>query len=172
MNGRIEHLIKQGKAIFHKQKESNTVDHAILNDITLQLPNAIRFSKAKCHERPKVYWSVSKTFVNGSKIPLIPLLLVNNEFVTHFLVKENLFNVFFREQCRPTTNDSSFGNNQTIETVTKLSYFNIDIDTIIKLICSLDPNKDHGCDGISMHMLKLCATSISKPLYVLFNCRP
>ena len=172
MNGRIEHLIKQEKAIFHKQKESNTVDHFILNDITLQLPNAIRFSKAKYHERPKVYWSVSKTFVNGSKIPLIPLLLVNNEFVTHFLVKENLFNVFFREQCRPTTNDSSFSNNQTIETVTRLSDFNINIDTIIKLICSLDPNKDHECDGISMRMLKLCATSISKPLYVLFNCRP
>ena len=46
---------------------------------------------------------------------------------------------------------------------------NIDTDTIIKLIHSLDPNKAHGCDGISICMLKLCATSISKPLHILFN---
>ena len=105
----------------------------------------------------------------GSKIPLIPPLLVNNELVTDFLVKGNLFNDFFREQCRSITNDSCLPNNQIIETVTRLSDFNIDTDTIIKLIRSLDPNKAHGCDGISMRMLKLCTTSISKPLHVLFN---
>ena len=33
----------------------------------------------------------------------------------------------------------------------------------------MDPNKAHGCDGISIRMLKLCATSISKPLHILFN---
>ena len=60
--------------------------------MTLELSNAISFSKAKYHERlaiklndpktaPKTYWSVLKTFVNGSKIRLIPPLLVNNEFV-------------------------------------------------------------------------------------------
>ena len=49
------------------------------------------------------------------------------------------------------------------------SNITIDADTIIKLIRSLDPNKAHGCDGISIRMLKLCATSISKPLNILFN---
>ena len=156
------------------------MNHAILSNITLELSNAISFSKAKYHERlriklnypktaPKTYWSILKTFVNGSKIPLIPPLLVNNEFVTDFLEKANLFNDFFREQCRPITNDSSLPNNQTLETVTRLSDINIDTDTIIKLIRSLDPNKAHGCDGISIRMLKLCATSISKPLHILFN---
>ena len=112
---------------------------------------------------PKTYWSILKTFVNSSKIPLIPPLLVNNEFVTDFLVKANLFNDFFREQCRPITNGSSPPNNQTIETVTRLSDITVDTDTIIKLIRSLDPNKAHGCDGISIRMLKLCTTS--KPLH-------
>ena len=159
------------KAIFQIQKDSNTVDHDILSNITLELSNAIRFSKTKHHEilwikindpkiAPKTYWSILKTFANGSKIPLIPPLLVNNKFVTDFLEKANLFNDFFREQCRPITNDSSLPNNQTLETVTRLSDINIDTDTIIKLIRSLDPNKAHGCDGISIHMLKLCATSI------------
>ena len=75
---------------------------------------------------PKPYWPVLKTFVNASKIPLIPPLLVNNELVTGFLVKANLFNNFSREQCRPITNDGSLPNNQTIETVTRLSDINID----------------------------------------------
>ena len=89
-------------------------DHVILNDITLELSSAISFTKAEYHERlafklndsktaPKTFWSILKTFVNGSKIPLIPPLLVNNEFVTDFLVKANLFNDFIREQCRPMT---------------------------------------------------------------------
>ena len=66
-------------------------------------------------------------------------------------------------------NDSSLRNNQTIETVTRLSDINIDAGTIIKLIRSLNPNKAHSCDGISIRMLKLCTTSISKPLHILFN---
>ena len=75
----------------------------------------------------------------------------------------------FREQCRPNTNDSSLLNNQTIETTTRLSDINIDTDTIIKLIHSMDPNKAHGCDGISIRMLKLSATSVSKSLHIFFN---
>ena len=59
--------------------------------------------------------------------------------------------------------------NQTIETVTMLSDITINIDTYIKLIRLLDPNKVHGCDGISTRMLKLCTKSISKPLNILFN---
>ena len=66
-------------------------------------------------------------------------------------------------------NDSSLRNNQTIETVTRLSDINIDAGTIIKLIRSLNPTKAHSCDGISIRMLKLCTTSISKPLHILFN---
>ena len=90
-----QHLIKKKKSIFQKEKESNTVDHTILSNITLEFSNAIRFSKVKYHEilaiklndpktAPKTYWSILKTYVNGSKIPLIPPLLVNNEFVTDF----------------------------------------------------------------------------------------
>ena len=173
MNEKIRHLINKKKAIFQKQKKSNTVDHAILSNITLELSNAVRYEilAIKVNDpkiAPKTYWSILKTF-NGSKIPLIPPLFVNNEFVTDFLEKANLFNDFFREQCRPITNDSSLPNNQILETVTRLSDINIDTDTIIKLIRSLDPNKTHGCDGISIPVLKLCATSISKPLRILFN---
>ena len=90
--------------------------------------------------------SILKTF--GSKILIISPLLVNSEFVTDFLVKAILFNDFFREQCRPVTNDSSVPNNQIFRTVTRLGDFNIDTDAISKIIRSLDPNKAHDRDVI------------------------
>ena len=96
----------------------------------------------------------------------MPLFLVNNKFVTDFLVKANLFNYFFREQCRPITNDSSFPNNQTIETVAKLSDINVAADNIIKRIRSLDPNKAYGCDGISIPLLKLHNVNLN--VYISF----
>ena len=49
MNYRIKHLLKKKKVIFQKQKESNTVEHAILSDIALEVSNAISFFKVKCH---------------------------------------------------------------------------------------------------------------------------
>ena len=145
--------------------------------ISHQRYQIISFSKAKYHERlpiklndpktaPKTYWSILETFANGSKIPLMPALLVNNEFVTKFLVQANLVNYLFRERCRPITNDSFFPDNQIIETVSRFSDFNIDTGNIIKLIRSLNPNKAHGCDGISIVMFNLCTTSISKPLHI------
>ena len=88
MNEKIKHLTDKKKAIFQKQKESNTVDHDILNNITLELSNARSFCKAKYHERLAIKRNVPKTapktyciFATGSKIPLIPPHLVNNEFV-------------------------------------------------------------------------------------------
>ena len=65
MNDRIKHLIKKKKAIFQKQKESNAVDHAILSDITLELSNAISFSKSKCHERLAIKLNDPQTSPNS-----------------------------------------------------------------------------------------------------------
>ena len=66
------------------------------------LSNAMNFFKSKYEKlvlnlskpktAPKTCWSFS--FVNRSKIPLISPFLVNNEFVTDFLDKENLVNDF------------------------------------------------------------------------------
>ena len=92
---RLKTKYKWKKLYFKKKKESDTFDHAILSHITLELSNAISFSKAKYQERlaitlnypkttPKTYWSILKTFDNGSKLPLIPPLLVTDEFVNEF----------------------------------------------------------------------------------------
>ena len=105
---------------------------------------------------PKNYWLIFRIFGNSSKIPLIPSLIVNNEFVTDLVVKAKLFNDFFRAQYRPITNHSSLSNNQTVETVIRLSNINIDTDAIIKSFV-------HDCQSMSSSM------SISKSLHILFN---
>ena len=41
----------------------------------------------------KTYWSILKTFYNGSKIPIIPPLLINDKLETDFLKKSLFLNV-------------------------------------------------------------------------------
>ena len=76
-----------------------------INALTLDASNAISSSKFKYHERlsnklndpkkvPNIYMTILKTFVNGSKIPLIPPLQVDNKLVTNVLNEANLFNNF------------------------------------------------------------------------------
>ena len=114
----------------------------------------------------KNIWAILKTFVNGSKIPLMPTLLVK-----YFLDKVNLFNNFFIKQCTPISNDSTVPVNTNFETRERLSSLESCVDDIVKTIRSLDQNKAHGHDEISICMIKLCASSISKPLHLIFrNC--
>ena len=43
----------------------------------------------------KCYWSVLKSFLNNKKMPYIPPLIHNNQFVLEFFKKIELFNSFF-----------------------------------------------------------------------------
>ena len=109
--------------------------------------------------------------VNGSKISLIPSLSVDNRLVTNFLAKVNLFNDFFSKQCSLIVNNSSLPTNVTFETENKLPTFDLSTGDIIKFIKTLDPNKAHSHDGISIYMINLYAFSISKLLHFLLkNC--
>ena len=48
--------------------------------------------------RQKKYWSITKTFANGKKVPVIPSILVNNKLLTNFNDKASIFNDFFSKQ--------------------------------------------------------------------------
>ena len=88
---------------------------------------------------------------------------LKNKLVTDFLVKTNLFNDYFSQQCTTVDNGSSIPPNKTLATEQKLSTFEFCIDDIIKIIKSLDPNKAYGHHEISLRIIKLCASSITKP---------
>ena len=40
---------------------------------------------------------------------------------------------------------------------------------IISIIRKLSPNKAHGCDDISIRMLKICDTVIARPLKIIYE---
>ena len=112
-----------------------------------------------------------KTFVNGGKIQLIPPLLVDKKLVTDSLDKASLFNNFFAKQYTPISNDRIVPVSINFVTRERLSSLEFCVDDIVKIIRSLDQNKAHGHDEISICMIKLCASAISKPLHLIFsNC--
>ena len=57
----------------------------------------------------------------------------------------------------------------TSQVIVSLTFIPIDGDQILKLIRSLDINKAHGFDQISARMLKICDSSIVKPLAIIFK---
>ena len=85
--------------------------------------------------------------------------------------KANLFNNFFAKQCTPISSDTTVPVSINFVTRERLSSLEFYIDDIVKIIRSLDQNEAHGHDEISMRMIKLCVSSISKPLHLVFrNC--
>ena len=116
-----------------------------MNSVTQDISNTVNSSKPKYHEclafklndpktATKAYWKILKKFANGTKIPLIPSLLVGNQLVTDFLVKANLFSGCFSQQCTTVDNDSSIPHNITFATEQEQSTFEFRTDDIVKII--------------------------------------
>ena len=139
----------------------NTAMQNYYSNMAEKLQNTQRSSKA--------YWSLLKIFLNNKKIPIIPPLYHKNEFVIDFQKKAEFFNSFFVDQCSLISNSSELPNKLEYLTQSRLSSINFSKDDIAKMIQNLDPNKTHGHDQISIRILKLCSTSICKPLEIIFS---
>ena len=118
----------------------------------------------------KTYWTLINTVLNKAKIPMIPPLLENGLFVTDFTEKAQIFNDFFILQC--TTIDTGSEIPQDIPlTTTLISDFAISDEKILNILRSLNPNKAHGWDEISVRMIKLSDDALVLPLKIIFtNC--
>ena len=113
----------------------------------------------------------TENFMEWVKVPNIPPLLVNDELITEFEAKANIFNKYFTSQCTTVNNNSVLPMTLNHLTDDKLNSFNISSEVIFQLIKNLDPSKARGHNEISVKMLKLCAPSICKPLTLVFeNC--
>ena len=78
--------------------------------LQIQLSDLVETRKQNYHIRqteklgeqntsPKVYWSLLKTFLNNKKIPCIPPIFYENDFLIDFQKKVEIFNRFFAKQC-------------------------------------------------------------------------
>ena len=119
----------------------------------------------------KSYWSILKALLNNKKIPCIPPLFHEGKYVTDFKKKAELFNSFFGKQCSIIQNSSKLPltlNKKTNNSISSITFNRNDIATIIR---SLDPNKAHGYNMISIRMLKICDKSIFTNLPILHQTR-
>ena len=117
----------------------------------------------------KTYWPLLKIFLSNKKIPLIPPLFHENCFITDFKEKAELFNSFFSNQCSLLKNCSKLPTNPRYVTDKRLHTINFTADNIEKIIVSLNSNKAHAHDNISILMLKICGDTICKPLELIFK---
>ena len=115
----------------------------------------------------KCYWSLLKTLLNDQKLPCIPPIFHNNEYIIDFKEKSEIFNTFFAEQCSLIPNKSVLPSRLTLLTENSLSKCNFSKKDVLQIIRNLDSNQAHGHDMISIQMLKLCDDSIYKPLELI-----
>ena len=67
---------------------------------------------------PKAYWSILNKFLNKKKIPLIPPISLNGQFIFDIQHKANLFNNYFTDQCKTIISGSTlpdFNTKQNLE---------------------------------------------------------
>ena len=84
-----------------------------------------------------------KKFVN------IPPILENGLFVTNLKAKASLFNNYFVGQCSVIETSSTLPAFLP-RCSTSLQSMDIDREKVLNIIRSLDPNKAHECDDISI----------------------
>ena len=118
---------------------------------------------------PKAYWSILKTILNNKKKPCIPPIYYSNNYITDFIENTQIFNNFFAKQCTLVENTSKLSIDSFKRTNNLLLTTSFTKDNIAKIIKNLNPDKTHGFDIISIHMLKICSDSVLKPLELIFK---
>ena len=88
---------------------------------------------------PKCYWSILKSFLNNKKIPSIPPLIHNNQFIVDFKEKSELFNLFFAKQCTHIETGGSVPTQLLRRTNESLNTINFTEDDILNVKRKLDP---------------------------------
>ena len=116
----------------------------------------------------KAYWAILNRLINKKKTLNIPPLLENGIFVTNLQTKADILGDYFVQQCSTIVNSSTLPNYQPTCNAL-LQSLDIDREKVTKLIRALDTAKAHGCDDISISMIKICDTSIVEPLCLIFE---
>ena len=88
----------------------------------------------------------------------------------NFTAKAEVFNDYFIAQCTTIDTGSEIPKfNSPI--ASPLTEFTISDEKILRIIRSLNPNKAHGWDDISIHVIKVCDDALLLPLRLIFeNC--
>ena len=178
-NNRIKKLIYEQNSLDKDYRKNN--DTKIFEKLTLlqkKLHLATEESKdtyysnlstklAKQKSNPKTYWSVLKRFLNNKNMLCIPSLFHENKLVTHVREKAEIFNSYFARQCSLINSDSSLSCEVIKKASNSLYSVRFSTEDILQIINNLDSNKARGHDEISIRMLKICGSSVCRPLQII-----
>ena len=153
----IQQMISDGAKMIQKAK---------LNDLL-----RVGHTLANPGTSGKSYWSLINSIVNKAKAPNLPLLLENGPFDTDFSAKAQLFNDHFIHQCMVINTGSVVPQHDTSASFSLIHDAPIYEEQILNIIRSLNPNRAHGWDEISIRMIKLSDASLVTPPKTIFtNC--
>ena len=88
----------------------------------------------------------------------------NDEYITDFKKKAELFLSFFPSQCSLMNSNSQLSPTLFYKKNERLSSVKFTVDDTFKIMSKLDPNKAPVYDKIGICMRKICSTFICKPL--------
>ena len=120
------------------------------------------------HVEKNIFGMLSRNFQARKNQQRFPPIIKNGVYVTDFATKATIFNDYFAKQCTIHDNGSTLPPLQFRKN-SLLSNIVINPDEIVSIILKQKHNKAHGCDNISMAMLKLCPKEIAFPLSLIFQ---
>ena len=85
-----------------------------------------------------------------------------------FVQKQTSLITFFASVYTPVDNTSHLPS-FSYRTGSRIKSFHVTENDIFAIIKTLDPNKAHGCDNISIKMIKICSQSLTLPLKNIFE---
>ena len=106
--------------------------------------------------------------LNKNKVTCILPLLEDDIFVTNFQLKAVIFNEHFVQQCSLINNSSQLPAFIT-KTSSILETISVDSARILSLIRSLNTNKAHWWDDVSISMIRICDHCIVRPLCLIYE---
>ena len=111
MTNEIKYKLKEKTKIYRKFKKINIlVINNLLNEKTIETSNLIvrakeNYNKTGGKRLPtwgtKQNWSTLDSFLGKKNMPIIPPLFDNDEIVTNYQSKAEIFNRYFASGCTP-----------------------------------------------------------------------
>ena len=120
---------------------------------------------ADSNTSPKTYWTILNRLLYIKKLSIIPPLIVIGKLVSDFCKKANMFNNFFAS-IYTLIDNASYLPSFSYRAASRIKSFQGAENDILAIIKALDPNKIHGCDNISIKMIKICSQSLIFPLKI------
>ena len=113
----------------------------------------------------KSHWTILNCLLYNKKLPTITPLLVDGK---NFCKKANIFNNFFVSICTPIDNTSCL-TSFSYRTGSRIKSFQATENDILVRVKTLDPKKAHGCNDISIKLIKICSQSLILSLKITFE---